>query len=250
MVAGQCANLARQSTIEQAMTDQHHFPTSLATMQYMAARNDTAMLAFSTGKDSIAAWLAMRPHFRRIVPYYMYLVPGLQFVERSLAYYEEWFGCQIIRVPHPSLYRWLNACIFQPPERVRIIERLNLPEPEYIDIQNAMRQDYGLAGAYVATGVRAADSPIRRMALTRHGSINHDKMQFWPVWDWNKARLIEEIESAGVKLPVEYRWFGRSFDGLDYRFLEPLKRFAPDDYERILQWFPLADVEIARRQYA
>lgn len=35
----------------------------------------------------------------------MYLVPDLSFVEASLSYYEAYFGCHILRLPHPSLYR-------------------------------------------------------------------------------------------------------------------------------------------------
>jgi hypothetical protein len=42
----------------------------------------------------------------------------------------------------------------------------------------------------------------------------------------------------------EYEWFGRSFDGIDWRFLAPIKQHAPDDYARILDWFPLADLEV------
>jgi hypothetical protein len=36
-----------------------------------ALTGDTALLAFSAGKDAIAAWLAMRPHFKRIIPVHL-----------------------------------------------------------------------------------------------------------------------------------------------------------------------------------
>lgn len=233
------------------MSRQQHFATSGEAIAEVLQHTDTVMLAFSCGKDAIGAWLELRRHPVKIIPYYMYLVPDLAFVEHSIRYYEEWFGRKIIKVPHPSLYRWLNNCVFQPPERVAMIKKLDLPAPDYSDIQQAIRDDLKLGpNCYVATGVRAADSPVRRMALTRYGSVNHVKQQFWPIWDWNKARLIEEIENAGVKLPVDYKMFGRSFDGLDYRFLDPIRRLQPRDYERILEWFPLADLEIARRRYA
>jgi len=233
------------------MSEQNHFATSEETCNYVASASDTALLAFSTGKDAIGAYIQMRRHFRRIVPYYMYLVPDLEFIEESLEYYEKWMGQKIIRIPHPSLYRWINSGVFQPPERGAVIKKLDLPNPDYSDMQQAIRDDLGLGDkCYVATGVRAADSPMRRVALTRFGSVNHGKKQFWPVWDWNKERLISEIESDGVRLPVDYLMFGRSFDGIDYRFLEPLSRHRPADYSRILEWFPLAGLEIKRRQYA
>ena len=78
--------------------------------QVRAACQDT-LLAFSAGKDAIAAWLAIRPHFERVIPYYLYLVPGLEFVEESLAFYERFFGAKIARLPHSRLYdrRWRRA---------------------------------------------------------------------------------------------------------------------------------------------
>lgn len=215
------------------------------------AQTDTILLAFSCGKDSIAAWLACRPHFRRIVPYYMYLIPDLEFVERSLHYYEEWFGCRIIRVPHPSLYRMLNNFVFQSPEHCAVIERVNLANFEYLDMQDAIREHLGLGlECFVASGVRAVDSPYRMIALKRYGAISERKRQFFPVWDWRKQQVVDAIRESGVKLPVDYRLFGRSFDGIDYRFVAPIRRHFPNDYRRIQQWFPLVDLEILRRQYA
>jgi hypothetical protein len=55
---------------------------------------------------------------------------------------------------------------------------------------------------------------------------------------------MASIERYGVKLPIDYELFGRSFDGIDYRFAKPLRERLPEDYERIKFWFPLIDVEI------
>lgn len=216
----------------------------------MAEECDTCILAFSTGKDSIAAWLQVRKFFRRVVPYYCYLVPGLSFVEKSLAYYEDFFGQHIYRLPHRSLYRMLGAMVFQPPQHVTYIESLDMPGDEYNDttIGEIIRQTANLpAGAYVGTGVRMADSPMRRIGIKTHGAINHNGKRFYPVYDWLKEDLLREIDAAGVKLPVDYRLFGRTFDGIDYRFLKPIKENYPDDYERILNFFPLAELELKRR---
>ncbi len=221
------------------------------TIASIAGTTDTILLAFSCGKDSIAAWLECRKHFKRIIPYYMYLVPDLEFVDNSLAYYEQWFGCRIMRVPHPSLYRMLAHCVFTPPERRGVIVAARLPLPTYAEIQSFIREDLDLPqSVYTASGVRAVDSPARMIALRSRGSINHGKKQFFPIWDWNKAKLVAEIKGSGVKLPVVYTLFGRSFDGVDYRFLAPLAERFPADYRRILDWFPLAEAELWRRQYA
>lgn len=221
-------------------------------IQRIRAHEDTIVLSFSCGKDSIAAWLELRKRkyaFKRIIPVYMWLVPGMEFVEESLEYYEKFFRTHIYRIPHPSFYRWLNNLTFQSPENCHVIDAINFPQPDYDGLMKWLSEDLGYKEKpWMATGVRAADSPTRRAAITRYGAINERRRTFFPVWDWNKARLIEEISAAGVKLPVDYPMFGRSFDGIDRRFMEPLKGYYPRDYQRILQFFPLADIDIFRKE--
>ncbi len=214
-------------------------------------QTDTILLSFSCGKDAIASWLECRRHFTHIVPYFLYLVPDLEFVEESVQYYERYFGCHIMRLPHPSLYRWLVHGFFQAPSRVPILDAAELPEYDYADIDDLIRIEKKLKPlAYTALGVRSADSPARQVSLKRWGAINHNAGKFYPIHDWNKARLIEVIKTAGVRLPIDYAMFGRSFDGLNYEYLKPIKERFPRDYARILEWFPLVDAEIYRRDRA
>lgn len=207
------------------------------------------LLSFSRGKDAIAAYLALRADGIDVIPYHLYLVPGLEFVAESLAYFEKVFGVRIINMPHPSLYRWLNNDVFQPPERLSAIEAAELPEFDYEDVRRVCCEDYGLdADTWACNGVRACDSPQRRISFTRNGPLNQKLRKASVVWDWRKAEVLTQIEAAGIKLPVDYELWNRSFDGLDYRFLAPLKERLPRDYEKVLEWFPLADLEIFRHE--
>ena len=208
---------------------------------------DTILMSFSCGKDSIAAWLAIRDKFPNIVPFYMQLIPDLEFVDESLAYYEKVFGCKILKLIHPSLYRMLNYAVWQPPDRLRFLDAANIPMFDYDMLNEMIIEDQGLPDhTFVCAGVRAADSPNRRSAINQYGAINWKRRYFYPVWDMVKDELISLISSSGIKLPVDYRLFGRSFDGIDYRFLKPLKDNFPIDYQRILEWFPLAELELMR----
>lgn len=208
-----------------------------------------AILAFSCGKDAIGSWLQMRRYFQRIVPVYLYLIPGLEFVEEGLAYFEGFFGVRIMRLPHPSFYRWVNAAMWQPPGRIDTIAHLGLPSFSFQDVWSLVKADQGLdPGVFTGVGVRSADSIVRRNAILRYGAVNHKKGEFYPIFDWNKARLLRELQESGVRLPVDYQWFGRSFDGLDARFLGPIRDHAPEDYARILEWVPMADIDLFRRE--
>lgn len=224
-------------------------PSGIEVMQSIAAESDTVLLAFSCGKDSIAAWLGMRPHFKKIIPFYMYLVPGLEFVERSLVYYEQFFGCHIHRLPHPSLYRMLSSLVFQPPQNAKIIEAAGLGAFTYDQMRGWLCDDLGLpTDTFYASGVRAADSPNRRMAMKTHGPINRNRHLFYPIWDMRKDELVELLRQHSIKMPEDYRYFGRSFDGIDHRFLRPIKDHFPDDYQRILEVFPLAELILFRAE--
>ena len=205
------------------------------------------LLAFSAGKDSVAAWLALREAGVEVAPFYLWYVPRLGFVERTLDYFEDYFGQRIARYPHPSFYRWLNSFTFQAPERLAIIEAAKLPEPDYRFVADCVRRDHNLAeDTWECDGVRAADSVIRRTALTKNGALRGSTLKASVVWDWRKHHVMSTLAEHGIPLPPDYEWFGRSFDGIGYQFLPAIKEHAPDDYQRILDWFPLADLELIR----
>lgn len=232
------------------MYDRLEYANSEELCERMASECDTAILAFSTGKDSIAAWLQMRKYFKTIIPFYKYGVPGLRFVEDSLKYYEDFFGCHIYRFPHPSFFKHMSVAMYQPPYRLSVIaDKYGIDTKSYTndDIPNIIRQYKNLPYCvYTAVGIRMADSPMRRMTVKTYGAINHNKQTFYPVYDWVKDDLLNEIRASGIKLPVDYMLFGRTFDGLTYKFLKPLKEHIPEDYETVLKWYPYAELEIAR----
>ncbi len=142
--------------------------SSLEVIERIREETDTILLAFSRGKDSLAAWLVVRDYFPHVIPYHMYTVPGMRLVEESLQYYEEYFGCHIIRVPHPSTYRMLGNLVFQPPEHCAVIEAANIWQFTPEDLRDALVEQLGLNPdtTFTAVGVRAADSPNGGWPLT------------------------------------------------------------------------------------
>jgi hypothetical protein len=224
------------------------WPHDLELWQSVAAESPEIFMAFSRGKDSIAAHLALRESglFRKIHLVFFYGVPGLKFVEDSLTYFEEKFGEKIHRLPHPSLYRKLVHLVYQSPERCAVIEAANLPVFEYDDVYAALRKQFKLPeNTIVCNGVRCCDSPVRRGNLSKFGpraGVHSCKA----IWNWNKSDVLEMIARHGIELPVDYKLFNRSFDGIDFRFLQPLRKHFPADYQKILDWFPLADLQLFR----
>ena len=215
--------------------------------EYRRRYGDTSLVSFSCGKDSIGAALAIRDDLD-LVPVYYTIVPGLEFVEDSLDYYErKLFKRHILRMPHPSLYRFLNDYMFQPISNANIIAAADLPSLEFSDIvKMAIAQEKISHPVLTATGLRAADNALRNMSIRRHGPIRPNTQSWLPIWDWNKARLVAEITKANISLPIDYLLFGRSWEGLTIEYLEPLRKYCPRDYAKVVEWFPLIEVEFFR----
>lgn len=213
----------------------------------VAETSPKAICSFSMGKDSIGAAIQMRRYFSGVDYVFLYMVPDLEFQEIALQYYEAKFSAKIKRMPNPSIYRQLNSLMYQHPGNVDAIFDANLYEGDYDEVFSASKIDLKLPeSSFVGVGVRSADSMARRTSIKATGGINLKRKQFFPVHDWNMAKLVSEIKQSGIKLPVDYKIWGRTFDGFDHRFLKPLKDNFPRDFEKIMDFFPLINIELKR----
>lgn len=228
---------------------ERHFATCDDLCAFLAKFNDTAILGFSAGKDSIGCWLQLRRHFRRVVPFYLYYVPGISFIEDSLAYYEDFFGCRIARFPHPALFNIIDNFIYQPPERKTLFDELKIHRDLKVShIVEYLRHD--APHALLAEGAKISDSLRRALTIKAHGSLYPHKHKFLPIFDWNDARLERELRDAKVKLPADYLMFVRTWEGARFAQMEPLREHSPADYAQLLRWMPLSELEFVRRRFA
>jgi hypothetical protein len=214
---------------------------------YKERYGDKTLLAFSRGKDSIAVALALRDKIE-VIPFHYDDLPGLEFVEESLAYYEKHlFGRHILRMPHPNFYKHLPDLIFQPIQRAEILTAASIPIINHNDVLRMVKDQEGINGEILsATGLRALDNAVRFISIRKHGPIRAAAGNWTPIWDWSKQKLLDTIEKSGISLPPDYTFLPRSFDGFSYLFLMPLKERYPCDYQRVLEWFPLAEAKILR----
>ena len=213
-------------------------------------QGDRLLLSFSGGKDSLAMWLFLRrlDVFAEVIPYFLYWLPGLSFVEQALAYYERVFGVHIVQLPHPLFYRLFGDAVYQLPQVTALVEALDLPEYDYADVDNLLAAERGLPAHYFcAIGIRAADNIDRRNLIHQQGALGIKRRHYYyPIWDWTIDQVADEILTAGVKLPADYRYWGRTLAAYDYQYLKPLREHFPADYDRILEWFPMLEAEMFR----
>lgn len=230
-----------------------NIPSGEATIKEIAALTDTVMLSFSGGKDAIAAWLRLKPYFKKIVPYYMFTVPNLAFIETGLRYYEDFFNTKIYRVPQPGLNARINTFTYASPEFKNFLIKYDILMPEFSrdDIRDMLAEFLGLKeqAYWTATGVSAHDNIARRMMAHKHGAINRKRKVFYPLIDYKKLDVVAALHDAKIKLPYEYTFLGRSFDGIAFEYIYGVRQEFPEDYKKLLEVYPMLEVEFKRFEF-
>lgn len=205
------------------------------------------MLSFSGGKDSLCCWEVLRELGVKVVPFYMALVPSLEFIDRGLDRAEQHFGEHIYRVIHPTFFHMLRTMTAQPWHRAELLDWINLPRFDYEDIEDGVRRTANAPAAWTVVGTRVSDSPLRRARIKNWRNENSRKI--YAIWKFTKHDVVATLKRHATPVPPDYRLFGRSFDGIEYRYLEQIRKEYPKDFETILHWFPLHRAELLRAQW-
>jgi 3'-phosphoadenosine 5'-phosphosulfate sulfotransferase (PAPS reductase)/FAD synthetase len=210
-------------------------------------QQERVTLGFSTGKDSLACALLLRELHVEFIPFFFYHVPDLEFVERNLKMYEDYFQVHIVRLPHPMLYDYLRHQDFQPPDMLQYLHDTHLPHLTFSDLIGCYLDSQGIDdNLWDVVGQRASESFNSRKLFETQGFFNRAKRKIFPICDWHKADVLGYIKQKGCRITDDYRIFRRSFDGLKYQFLFGVRENYPADYERIKEYFPLIDLELFR----
>lgn len=196
---------------------------------------DSVLVAFSGGKDSVTCLDLAFKYFKNVKPFFMYLVPNLEFQERTLRYYEKKYNTEILRIPHFMLSDFLRYGTFRLPD-------LDVPMVKVVDIYNYLRE---LTGIYwIIAGERIADSMVRRAMIKESSSIDMNRGRFYPIAYWNVSQVRSYNKQNNLPLSLENRALGHSFRSLETKELKNIRDVFPNDYEKIKNFFPLCDVSI------
>lgn len=204
-------------------------------------------VGFSTGKDSVAVTTILINAGIEVIPYFFYHIPDLDFVEENIRLYEKTFGFEVIRMPHPMLYDYLRHQDFQPPKMIDYLSEIEFPKMHFSDLVDIHLASIGDSNKYYdAVGERAAESFNRRMVFKTRGFINEAEKKFYPIADWKKDDVLSYLKKNNIPLTKDYGIWNRSFDGLKYQFLFGVKKNYPNDWKKILEYFPLIELELFR----
>lgn len=198
---------------------------------------DSVIVAFSGGKESIVTLDLCCKYFKNVTAFFMYIVPGLSFQERTLSWYENKYDLEITRLPHMDAAAFFRYGCFRKEDYTFPIVSIN-------DIYHYVRLETDMW--WIAAGERINDSIVRRAMMKKSGSIDVQRGRFYPISAWNKKEVLDYIKYHKLYLGQDSRKMGFSFKSLEGRELYMVRENFPDDYEKILHLYPFAEASVKR----
>lgn len=81
-------------------------------MQKMAARHDSVLVAFSGGKDSLVCLDLACKVFKRVIPFFMFFVPGLRCIDEKMLIVKDRYGLDVLQYPHMLYFRAIRERLY------------------------------------------------------------------------------------------------------------------------------------------
>jgi hypothetical protein len=203
-------------------------------------------IGFSTGKDSVAGLDMLLKAGIEPIPIYFYCVPGLQFIENNLKLYEDHFGIKIVKMPHPMLLADYLSGFWQPYDKMLAIGghlgRFSFAEltDYYLRCKNIRDVKYD------CNCMKMSDSLNRRLLLSKKPDIDEEKKIIYLTKYLTNTECFNYIKDNNIPLTDDYKIWGRLWDGLKYDYTMGVKKYYPEDYALIKEYFPLIDAEVLR----
>lgn len=209
----------------------------------ISKETDSILLFHSlSGKDSIAMLDLCYAKFKRIVCVYMYVVPNLTHIQRYYVYAKKKYpNIEFVQVPHYGFYSMVKTGF------LGIKKNEKQRKWTLADITEKLRERFGIEWA--CYGFKQSDSLNRRLMLRSYKgegklAINWQSKKFYPLSTYYNKDIIDYIISNHLKEPETYGGIGQSCgcDISSVAYQSYLKRFFPDDLEKIYKVFPQARI--------
>ena len=209
---------------------------TLTHLQKYKQFGDSVSVAFSGGMDSLVTLDLCRRLFPNTCAYHMYLVPGLDFIERPIERYCTSIGVPLVMVPHWNLSQLFRAGVYMPGSHP------NFRHVKQKHIERHIRFRQGTQ--WIAYGHKQTDSISRRYYLNTRGMGDLKDFRLAPIWNWTPKQVSLYVKLYGLEQYVVSLRFGQEKMGglkLNKRCLCMIKEKHPDDFRRILDVFPVAE---------
>lgn len=213
------------------------FDDTLNELKRVAAEHPCILVAYSGGKGSRVILDLCTKSFSKVVCFYMYLVPGLKFIEEQLQWAIDRYKIEMLYYPTASLSTILKSGIYCDPR----YEYDSIPKLKFKDVMATVMDDTGID--LIAMGARSSEGIHRRKNLS-----SKSRGVIYPIKKWNKFEVLTYCKTHDIPIPDSLR---KDMSGvnLEDKTLLWLHDNYPEDFKRMERMFPYIMVPIMRRKF-
>lgn len=211
-----------------------------------AKRHNRVAVAFSGGKDSLAVLDMACKTFKTVRAFYWFTIPDLECCNVWMRFAKERYGVDVVQIPHWRRYNAMRRGMW-----CDVSEALE-GGPDKLSMREAFAYSMDVVGCdWCLTGMKDADGLKRRQFFS---NIRDGGDPVWtkiahPLRHWLKRDVIGYLEANKIPIPKSESGSVTSGVGLDHSSLCWLHDNHPQDFEKLLQWFPYAGAAIKRREW-
>lgn len=199
--------------------------------------NEAILFHSATGKDSIALLNLLTSYFSRIVCVYMYIVKDLKHINRYLNYAQSKYkNVEFIQIPHYTIGGDIKRGY------LGIKQNPNQREYSLADITEIVRQRTNIDWCFF--GFKQSDGLNRRLMLRTYTeqAICEKTKKCYPLSTYKNTDVLDYINRHGLIQPLKYgKKQSSDADVSDVNYLLWLRSNYPDDLQKVLQQYPLAE---------
>lgn len=222
---------------------------TLKLMQELAGAHDFAVVSFSGGKDSLVVMDLACKVFKHVEAFHWFMVPGLRYIEEQMMAAKRRWGVDVVQIPHWDLINALREGVFCDAHDV-------LFEVEPMTLRDGYAYALETFGArLILNGMKECDGMQRKMFFSRiERHIGTANGAVWeciksPIRKWHKRDVLDYLEANGIQPPRTPSGVVSFGVGLTHQSLTWLHDEYPDDYKKLLKWFPYAEAVLKRREW-
>jgi phosphoadenosine phosphosulfate reductase len=220
---------------------------TVADLTALADKVPSILVSYSGGKDSLAVMELCTKVFGpgRVKAFFWFTVPDPEVCNQQLQLCRDRWGIDPVQIPHWDMVMCMKKGLWcdQKPGMEK------LPD---IDLKTGYAYAMEVCGAQVcATGMKDADGLPRRHFFA---NIRDGGNPFWnrlvhPIREWNKRDVLDYLKANGIPIPEAEPGAVTTGVGLVHDALCWLHDKHPNDFQKLLKWYPYAEAAIKRRDW-
>lgn len=220
------------------------YTDTIKIIETVRKETDTAVLYYSAGgKDGIALLDMLASRFKKVICYYMYLIPNLDHIQPYIRWAENHYkNVEVRQIKHYQADVFERFGFFMDAD-----PRYQLPkkDPNHLrernvgDVEEWVRQETG--EHYAFSGMKGVDGYMKRMRLLMYAKTGYIRKEgmVYPLALWTNKEVMQYIESRNLIKPFCYNpdKVSQGF-GIDLETMLILRERYPRDLERMFKQYP------------